>query len=176
MAAGMPELPMRTNMRAWILCGLLAVLLAAAGLYALRAKGAWTAELEPYALRPDDLQTVQAGARIYAKHCAACHGVRGEGQPNWREHGPNGLLPAPPHDESGHTWHHPDAQLFAITKHGLAQLIRQPGYRTDMPRYDGVLSDTEIVAVLSWIKAQWPQETRVRHDQLNDQYRKSLER
>ena len=172
----MPELPMRSNTVALALGGLLAVLLAVAGLYAFNAKGAWTAAPEPYALRPDDRQTVQVGARIYTQHCAACHGIRGEGQPNWREHRANGLLPAPPHDESGHTWHHPDAQLFAITKHGLAQLIRQPGYRTDMPRYDGVLSDTEIVAVLSWIKAQWPQETRVRHDQLNDQYRKSLER
>ena len=54
-------------------------------------------------------------------------------------------------------------------------MIRQPGYRTDMPIYDGVLNDAEIVAVLSWIKAQWPREIRARHDQLNDQYHKSLE-
>lgn len=169
---GVPELAMYTNKMALAGGGLLAVLLAVAGWYALNAKGAWTAP-EPYALLPEDRQTVQAGARIYTQHCAACHGVRGEGQPNWREQGPDGLLPAPPHDASGHTWHHPDAQLFAITKQGLAQLIRQPGYRTNMPVYDGVLSDAEIVAVLSWIKAQWPKEIRARHDQINEQHPKS---
>lgn len=73
---------MRSNTVNLALGGLLAVLLAAAGWYALSAKGAWTAAPEPYALRPDDPQTVQAGARIYAQHCAACHGVRGQGQPN----------------------------------------------------------------------------------------------
>jgi len=93
-----------------------------------------------------------------------------------RDRGSDGLLPAPPHDPSGHTWHHPDAQLFAITKHGLAKLIDQPDYRTAMPVYDGVLSDDEIVAVLSWIKAQWPLEVQQRHDEINAQYRKSLPR
>lgn len=103
-------------------------------------------------------------------------GAKGEGQPNWRDQGPDGLLPAPPHDPSGHTWHHPDEQLFAITKHGLAKLIAQPDYRTAMPIYEGVLSDGEIVAVLSWIKAQWPPDVQRRHDEINIQYRKSLSR
>ena len=55
------------------------------------------------------------GAQLYAQHCASCHGSQLEGQPNWRERLPNGRLPAPPHDDSGHTWHHPDHVLFAIT-------------------------------------------------------------
>ena len=101
---------------------------------------------------------------------------KGEGQRNWRDRGSDGLLPAPPHDPSGHTWHHPDEQLFAITKLGLAKLINQPEYRTAMPIYDGVLSDDEIVAALSWIKAQWPPEIQRRHDEINVQYRQSLSR
>jgi len=36
-----------------------------------------------------------------------------------------------------------------------------------MPVYEGVLSDEEIVAVLSWIKAQWPADIQARHDELN---------
>lgn len=36
-----------------------------------------------------------------------------------------------------------------------------------MPAYDDVLSDEEIVAALSWIKAQWPAGIRARHDELN---------
>ena len=156
----------RPHLAAWAWGGLL-VLLVAAGAYALSGVGARgdTAGV----LRPDDPQVVNMGARIYTQHCAACHGTRGEGQADWRERGPDGLMRAPPHDESGHTWHHPDAQLVAITKHGLAKLIRQPDYQTHMPVYDGVLSDPEIIAVLSWIKAQWPKEIRARHDELNAQ-------
>jgi mono/diheme cytochrome c family protein len=69
-------------------------------------------------------------------------------------------MPAPPHDASGHTWHHPDQLLFDITKHGVAKAAKLPGYDTAMPAFDGVLSDAEIVAVLSWIKSQWPAEIR----------------
>ena len=152
---------------------LLCVSLLAAGAYMVAASGKPSDKPAQHSLHPDDPQVVRVGARIYAQQCAACHGVRGEGQPEWRERGPDGLLPAPPHDPSGHTWHHPDTQLFAITKFGLARLIDQPDYKTAMPIYDGVLSDDEIVAVLSWIKAQWPSDVRARHDQINESARKA---
>lgn len=158
----------------WAAGLLVALLVAAAGYFSLRASDHSAAA--QHSLRPDDPQVLRAGERIYAQQCAACHGARGEGQPDWRDRGPDGLLPAPPHDPSGHTWHHPDEQLFAITKQGLAQLINQSDYRTAMPIYGGVLSDDEIVAVLSWIKAQWPPDIRRRHDEINAQYRKSLSR
>lgn len=63
-------------------------------------------------LRPDDLKVVDLGKKVYDANCASCHGVKLEGEENWRERGPDGLLPAPPHDETGHTWHHPDALLL----------------------------------------------------------------
>jgi mono/diheme cytochrome c family protein len=63
-------------------------------------------------------------------------------------------MPAPPHDESGHTWHHPDDMLFDITKHGIARYA-PPGYQSDMPAFGGVLSDDEIRAVLAFIKSHW---------------------
>lgn len=162
----------RKSLLGWGLGGLLVLLLMAAGAYALSGGGA-RGNAAADVLRPDDPHVVTLGARIYTQHCAACHGARGEGQPDWRERGPDGLMRAPPHDESGHTWHHPDAQLIAITKHGLAQLIQQPDYQTHMPVYEGVLSDAEIVAVLSWIKAQWPQEIRAQHDLVNAQQNKT---
>ena len=99
--------------------------------------------------------------------CASCHGANLEGQANWRQRKPDGRLPAPPHDETGHTWHHPDAQLFALTKYGPANLVSQGSYESDMPGYDGVLSDAEIVAVLSYIKSTWPREIRKQHDRIN---------
>ena len=118
-------------------------------------------------LRPDDATLVALGQRVYREHCAACHGMRLEGQANWRERGPDGKLPAPPHDASGHTWHHPDELLFQIAKHGVAKAAKLTDYATAMPVYEGVLSDEEIVAVLSWIKSQWPAHIRSRHDELN---------
>jgi mono/diheme cytochrome c family protein len=64
-------------------------------------------------------------------------------------------MPAPPHDEEGHTWHHPDEMLFNITKHGLVPDYAPPGYQTDMPAFGATLSDDEILAVLSFIASHW---------------------
>jgi mono/diheme cytochrome c family protein len=120
-------------------------------------------------LRPDDRTLIALGETVYRQQCAACHGAQLQGQANWRERGPDGRLPAPPHDPSGHTWHHPDAQLFALTKHGIARGAGVPGYDSAMPAYDGVLTDEQIVAVLSWIKSTWPAEIRAHHDAINAQ-------
>ena len=98
---------------------------------------------------------IAQGAELYAQHCASCHGARLEGQPNWRQRLPNGRLPAPPHDESGHTWHHPDSVLFGITKYGLVPLYAPPGYQSDMPGFGGRLSDEGIRAVLAYIESHW---------------------
>jgi mono/diheme cytochrome c family protein len=95
------------------------------------------------------------GEKLYVQHCAACHGARLEGQPNWQKRLPNGKMPAPPHDESGHTWHHPDEVLFAITKHGLVPPYAPPGYPSDMPGFADTLSDDEIRAVLAYIESHW---------------------
>jgi mono/diheme cytochrome c family protein len=122
-------------------------------------------------LRPDDAAVLAQGQRVYVAHCAACHGARLEGQPNWRERGPDGRLPAPPHDASGHTWHHPDQVLIRITKEGVAKAAQLKDYASAMPVYEGVLTDDEIVAVLSWIKSQWPADIRAKHDQINQQAR-----
>lgn len=122
----------------------------------------------PFALRPDDTALVAQGRQVYMAHCASCHGAQLQGQPNWRERGADGRLPAPPHDASGHTWHHPDELLFRITKLGVMKAAQLQDYQSSMPAYEGVLSDEQIVAALSWIKAQWPADIRAKHDQLND--------
>lgn len=117
-------------------------------------------------LRPDDESIVSQGKSVYQAHCAECHGQNLEGQPNWRSRDAEGFLPAPPHDASGHTWHHADKLLIAMTKDGIAS-IAGSGYKTRMPAYADVLGDEEIIAVLSYIKSRWPKQTRKRHDRLN---------
>lgn len=117
---------------------------------------------------PRDARKVALGAKVYAQHCAACHGLDLEGQPNWRRRLPNGRMPAPPHDETGHTWHHPDEVLFAIVKNGLVPPYAPAGYQSDMPAYAGKLSDDEIWAVLAFIKSHWksPQVLRARAEMM----------
>ncbi len=120
----------------------------------------WTGGPESRA-DPDNARQVARGQTMYAQYCAACHGSRLEGQPEWRTRLASGRLPAPPHDETGHTWHHPDSVLFGITKHGLIPgKYAPPGYRSDMPAFAHTLSDEDIWAVLAYIKSSWPQEIR----------------
>ncbi len=55
------------------------------------------------------------GQTLYVDRSASCHGVNLEGQPDWQTPDNNGILPVPPHDESGHTWYHDNQFLFEYT-------------------------------------------------------------
>ncbi len=116
-------------------------------------------------------QTVALGGSLYAKHCASCHGANLEGQPNWRQRLPTGRMPAPPHDASGHTWHHSNDALFRVTKEGSA-VGAGGGYVSDMPGFGAVLSDDEIRAVLAFIKSTWPARQRAAQEKSNSPERR----
>jgi mono/diheme cytochrome c family protein len=107
----------------------------------------------------ENAATIALGRTIYDAQCAACHGAQLEGQPDWQMPLPSGRLPAPPHDATGHTWHHPDDILFRIVKEGTAAIVGG-GYESDMPGFADVLSDAEIRAVLAYIKSTWPERER----------------
>jgi mono/diheme cytochrome c family protein len=143
-----------------IACALLAIL-----------AGCDRPDLGQVRLRTDDPVVLAQGETIYRARCAACHGVNLEGQPNWRERDASGRLPAPPHDATGHTWHHPDQVLFDIVKHGVAKAAHLKDYDTAMPAYEGTLSDAEIVAALSWIKSRWPAPVRRQQDEVDREAR-----
>jgi len=104
-----------------------------------------------------DPELVALGEEIYAESCATCHGAELEGQPDWKRQLPDGGMPAPPHDATGHTWHHGDQLLFDITKYG-GQAMAPPGFNSNMPAFGAQLSDREIWAVLTFIKSRWPAE------------------
>lgn len=103
-----------------------------------------------------------AGAELYAQYCASCHGANLEGQENWRSPAEDGRLPAPPHDETGHTWHHADGVLFTYTKLGGQATLAEQGIDFDsgMPGFGELLNDAEIWNILSYIKSTWPERMR----------------
>lgn len=139
----------------------LLIIAVAVGIGSVFAYQWWTESRvdDPFVLRSDDPAIVSVGQNIYQENCASCHGVNLEGEPNWRSRKPSGRLPAPPHDETGHTWHHADKVLVDLTKYG-PQFVAGPDYQSDMPAFEDVISDDEIIAVLSYIKSTWNQRAR----------------
>src|SRR5216684_4726131 len=137
---------------------------AVAVLLAVGAASWMTARGDPTKPDPESPSLVARGTAVYAQHCGSCHGAKLEGQPDWRKRLPNGRLSAPPHDATGHTWHHSDKQLFDMVKNGSAALA--PGYESDMPFYKDIMSDADIWTVLSYIESTWPPDIRRRQEQI----------
>ena len=104
-----------------------------------------------------DRAAVNKGITLYVEHCAECHGAKLEGQPNWTRRKASGALPAPPHDPSGHTWHHSDEVLLNMTKFG-PRFYAGPAYITEMPAYVSILTDEEMLSIIAFIKSTWPEE------------------
>lgn len=102
-----------------------------------------------------DASAVAAGERLYGQYCAACHGANLAGAADWKTQLADGSLPPPPHDSSGHTWHHADSLLLSITRDG-----GDVAANSRMPAFDGQLSDDEISAILTFLKSRWGEEER----------------
>lgn len=130
------------------------VLVASAGAYVWMADAAGSGS----GAMPKDVD-LASGEALYAENCAACHGANLEGQDNWQSPGEDGRLPAPPHDETGHTWHHGDQVLFEYTKLGGRKLMAAQGMEFDsgMPGFGDQLSDQEIWNILGYIQSTWPE-------------------
>lgn len=112
---------------------------------------------------PAPTPSLAVGQELYATQCAECHGVAGEGEPNWKQPRDDGTYPAPPHDSSGHTWHHPDAQLLAIIAQGGSMA------NSRMPSFDQEMSQDDMRAVLAYIKTFWGEEERTYQAQVTKQ-------
>jgi len=98
---------------------------------------------------------IDRGSALYAQHCSECHGDDLEGALDWKRPLTDGSYPPPPHDDSGHTWHHPDELLQEIIAQG-----GDPAYNSKMPAFDETLSPDEIASVLDFIKSRWGTEAR----------------
>ena len=102
-----------------------------------------------------DAKTAARGSALYLPHCAACHGSNLEGVPDWKIPLPNGSFPAPPHDSTGHTWHHPDAVLLGVIANG-----GDPASKSTMPAFKDKLTADEMSAILEFFKSRWGKDER----------------
>jgi len=107
------------------------------------------------ALRAD---YVARGKKLYAQHCSSCHGANLQGQPNWKKPLADGKYPAPPHDDTGHTWHHPDSLLIDIILNGGNGT--NGAIPSNMSSFKHVLNNDDAQAILEFIKSRWSAESR----------------
>ena len=128
---------------------------------------------QSYANHELEGRDIIAGAQLYSDNCASCHGVNLEGQPKWQMRNDDGSLPAPPHDETGHTWHHDNQLLFNYTKLGGQLLLEQRGIdgsASRMPGFSESLTDDQIWDILAFIQSTWPDEIKDAQASRNEQH------
>jgi len=104
-------------------------------------------------------RNITAGRELYMENCASCHGADLKGQADWQSTNADGVLPAPPHDTTGHTWHHDNALLFDYTKLGGKNALAVRGvadFNSGMPAFKGGLTDENIWDILAYIRSTWP--------------------
>ncbi len=119
-----------------------------------------------------DGRDLARGETLYAEHCAVCHGANLEGAEDWRVQLPDGSFPAPPHDASGHTWHHDTPFLIAYTAFGGQAVLEARGITgvpSGMPGFADVMSEVEILDTLAFIRSTWPAEVREYQDEITAQ-------
>lgn len=89
-----------------------------------------------------------AGHPLYQHHCASCHGIHGQGGPDWPRPTADGAYPPPPLNGTGHAWHHPLKDLYATIMRGQGK----------MPAWEGKLERAEVLAIIAWFQSQWTDE------------------
>ena len=99
--------------------------------------------------RDTDFAQLTRGGKLFAQHCAQCHGQNAEGAANWRQRLPDGRFPPPPLNGSGHAWHHPEQELKEVIIFG----------RNQMPAWNGKLGRQDVDDLVAWFQSKWPEET-----------------
>jgi S-disulfanyl-L-cysteine oxidoreductase SoxD len=157
-----------TGVRGLLLGCAVAALLAASAAAAALALRAPAAPRLHFA-DAENAAAVLEGKRLYASHCAGCHGRKLQGQLLWQVQDEFAGRRAPAHDQTGHTWQHADEDLFAMTKFGRFATTPAAA-KSYMPAYAQNLSDDQILATIAYIKATWPLGLRVSQALLNPDY------
>lgn len=69
--------------------------------------------------------------------------------PDWKTPNDDGSYPPPPHDASGHTWHHSDQALVQIIRDG------SDSRQSRMPQFDDKLEDDDSIAIFEYFETNW---------------------
>lgn len=109
---------------------------------------------------------IAEGKILYEQNCAACHGINLKGEPNWEVKGPDGIFPAPPQNEDGHTWQHTDRQIFGYIVEG-GGYFNPPAFQSNMPGFKDKLTSAQIWALITYVKSRWPEEIRKKQNATN---------
>ena len=94
----------------------------------------------------DDMHSVEPGEALFGVYCAACH------QPDGR--GPQEGIPS----LAGSPWvAGSETRLVKIVLHGVRGPIEINGkiYDREMPAFGQILTDTEVVAMLSFVRRRY---------------------
>jgi mono/diheme cytochrome c family protein len=110
---------------------------------------------------PNDPARVAKGEKVYEEHCQSCHAEALRGEPNWQTRNADGSFPAPPLDETGHSWEHSDRQIFDYIKFG-GRPLESSVFKSNMPGFEDSLTNDQIWASLTFIKSRWPEAIRKR--------------
>lgn len=88
-------------------------------------------------------ETIDAGKKLYARHCASCHGPNGKGD------GGMALSGGTPSDLTDDTWDYgsTDGEIFTAIKEGVS---------ADMLAYKDKLNDKQIWQVVTFLRSIGP--------------------
>ena len=107
-----------------------------------------------------DSGEIANGRAVYIADCAECHGKNLEGEIDWQQQNEDSSFRSPPHDASGHTWHHGDNVLIDSIVFGGGRLPDNIGGFSNMPAFGDTLTEGDIAAVLTYIKSTWSKDMR----------------
>ncbi len=116
----------------------------------------------------NDQSQLKLGKTIYQENCAACHGANLQGPESPEDFGKR----KPPRlDAKGHGSHHSDQvhfkQIDLGSRDKSGKLIEGR-----MPSFHDILKDTEIWAVISYVKSHWPHSMRMKQMRMSPGHEK----
>lgn len=95
----------------------------------------------------DNAETIEAGKKLYARHCASCHGPNGKGD------GGMALSGGEPSDLTDDKWDFgsTDGEIFVAIRDGVS---------SDMLAYKEKLNEKQIWQIVTFIRSLGPKKTK----------------
>jgi cbb3-type cytochrome c oxidase subunit III len=96
---------------------------------------------------PANAESIEAGKKLYARHCASCHGQSGKGD------GGMALSGGTPSDLTDETWDYgsTDGEIFVAIRDGVS---------SDMLAYKEKLSEKQIWQIVHFIRSIGPKQAK----------------